>query len=104
MENPDDSSEEFFRELARDPGCDDPLEEVRPGRGVLVTARAMAVIEAGSFSGGEAFHLSMGSRFVQSPLAFFTCGMSMAPSMGEDESEGGRTLPLLLALASQLEI
>jgi hypothetical protein len=29
-----------------------------------VTALAMAVIEAGSFSGGDAFHLSRGLRLV----------------------------------------
>jgi hypothetical protein len=64
MENAE-SSDEFLRELALEPGPDD-CEEVPPGRGVPVTARAIAVMEAGSFSGGEAFHLSMGFRFSQS--------------------------------------
>ena len=98
-----ESSDEFFREPGFEPGCEE-LEELRPENGVLVTARAMAVIEAGSFSGGEAFHLSMGLRFSHSSLGLFGHGMSIAPSIGEDASEIGRTFPLRLALASQFEI
>ena len=99
----DESSEEFFREPGFEPGCEE-LDEVRPGNGVLVTARAIAVIEAGSFSGGEAFHLSIGLRFSHSSLGLVWQGMSIAPSIGEDASDIGRTLPLRLAFASQFEI
>ncbi len=99
----DESSEEFLREPGFEPGCDE-LEELRPGKGILVTARAIAVIEAGSFSGGEAFHLSMGLRFSHSSLALFGPGISIAPSIGEEASDIGRTFPLRLAFASQFEI
>jgi len=102
IENPE-SSEEFLREPGFDPGWEEP-EDVRPGSGVPVTARAIAVIEAGSFSGGEAFHLSMGPRFSHSSLGLVATGMSMAPSMGDEASEIGRTFPRRLAFASQLEI
>lgn len=103
MEKAEESSDEFFRELALDPGADDCVE-TRAGRGVLVTARAIAVIEAGSFSGGDAFHLSMGLRFVQSSPEGFFDGISMAPIMGEEAPDGALTLPLRRALASQFEI
>jgi hypothetical protein len=99
----EESSDEFLRELARDPGFDECVE-VRPGSGVLVTARAIAVMEAGSFSGGEAFHLSRGFKFVQSPSDGCLAGMSIAPSIGDDEPDGALTLPLLRAFASQFEI
>jgi hypothetical protein len=61
MERAESSSLDVLRELAREPRRLD-CEELWAGRGVAVTALAMAVIEAGSFSGGEAFHLSRGFR------------------------------------------
>ena len=102
-----ESSEEFFREPGFEPGLDPGWEEpdeFRPGRGVLVTARAIAVMEAGSFSGGEAFHLSMGFRFSHSSRGLVGHGISMAPSIGEEAPDAGRTFPRRLALASQFDI
>jgi hypothetical protein len=69
MENEEFSSLEPFLELALEPPLEPPREPwrletegLRTGRGVEVTALAIAVMEAGSFSGGEAFHLSRGFR------------------------------------------
>ena len=105
MEKPDESSDEAFRELGLELGFEFgrlvPVD-LRPDRGVLVIARAIAVIEAGSFSGGEAFHLSSGPSSDHS--GFACCGMSMAPSIGDASPDDDRTLPRRRALASQFEI
>ena len=102
MEKPESSSLDVRLELAREPRRLD-CAGLWGGKGVAVTALAMAVIEAGSFSGGEAFHLSRGLRSATSTLIAL-CRISMAPSIGDAGPEAGLTLPLRRALASQFEI
>lgn len=73
MEKEESSSLEVLRELGRELGRDPwrlETDEFRTGRGAEVTALAMAVMEAGSCSGGDAFHLSKGLRSATSELSF----------------------------------
>ena len=75
---------------------------------LFATALAISVMEAGSFSGGEFFHLSKG---LSSSQGLSTVGMDIAGvdgfKLGDEQSLGldfSVTLRRLRALASQLEI
>lgn len=95
-----------FESSSLDAFRDDPLDVpyervVLCGRLLVVTACAIAVIEAGSCSGGEAFHLSKGAK---SSYFMLCVGMSIAPIIGDAGPEIGLTFPRRRALASQLLI